>query len=89
MSSNALPTNGWVHTVVTRSAGWFQIYLNGAASGAPSFVATLVNAGPHTFVIGAEPGFLPASFFGGMMDDVRIYGRALTPGEVLAVYNGA
>lgn len=73
----------WYHLAVTRIGGTFQFYINGALVSTWGSAVTIPDAnGPLT--IGAAEG---GGFFNGLIDDVRIYNRALSASEVLGIYN--
>ena len=73
----------WYHLAVTRSGNTFQFYINGALVSTWGSAVTIPDAnGPLT--IGAAEG---GGFFNGLIDDVRIYNRALSASEVLGIYN--
>lgn len=67
-----------------------RLYKNGVQVASQTFNQTFVNPGTCRFYMGRGPdgnsctGTQPPEFdrFPGMLDDVRVYGRALTPGEV-------
>jgi hypothetical protein len=71
---------GWQHFVLVRSGTAVTVYRNGIV------VATGTLAGPFT------PQFLgwknPGGHYGGRMDDVGIWGRALSSDEIASLYNG-
>lgn len=73
----------WYHVGVTRSGSSFTFYVNGAALSTDSSSFTVPDANAPLTIGQAENQF----FFGGMLDDVRIYNRALAAGEVLAIFN--
>ncbi len=76
----------WHHVAATRRSdtGQVRLYVDGALNN----LATLP-AGPRTasvdFHIGANHAATSLAFFTGSMDDVKIYDRALTPGEIAAL----
>jgi hypothetical protein len=62
-----------------------KIFLNGNLSKSDSFSGTIVQNPNGISLIGKHP---PANyFFNGLIDDVRIYDRALSAEEVQALYN--
>ena len=70
---------GWVHVAVVQdgAAGTKLLYVSGAVDSQTT--ARAANAAGNLLIgAGTEPGFL----FKGMVDDVRIYGRALSEAEV-------
>ena len=75
----ALPMNAWSHLAVTYDGAVLRLYVNGAQAGSLS----------HAGVIPASTGVLRlggnsiwAEWFAGVLDDVRIYDRALTAAEI-------
>jgi hypothetical protein len=72
--------NEWYHVVMLRTNGITKFYVNGiqtanTESGRPF--------APKSFTIGSATGI---RFFNGMIDDVRIYNRALSASEIQAIY---
>jgi hypothetical protein len=93
MTSNANPPplNEWIQiTCVYDSAAFTKsIYLDGALDRTVNLTGTVkkIPASTHNTYIGARANndnTLPEGFFAGMIDQVRIYNRALSAGE--AVY---
>jgi hypothetical protein len=82
------PLNEWVHiaAVYDNAANTKRIYVNGVED---AFVATTsgnLAATTHNTYIGcrANPGNTGReAYFTGMLDEIKIYDIALTPGEVL------
>jgi hypothetical protein len=80
MTSEPDFANGsWQHFVLVRSGGTVTVYRNGVV------VATGTNDQPFT------PEFLgwknSGGHYGGRMDEVGVWGRALSPSEIAALYN--
>ena len=70
--------NNWYHVVVKREGGIFSAYKNGVKQPTSFTLATsMVNA---TFCIGSES--YGGAFWNGLIDDVRIYNRALSADEI-------
>ncbi|WP_439676609.1 LamG-like jellyroll fold domain-containing protein [Embleya sp. MST-111070] len=74
-----LPTNTWTHLTATYDGTTLRLYVNGIQ----------VRATPHTGPIIDEGGALKiggntiwGEHFAGLIDDIRIYNRALTPTEI-------
>ncbi len=83
-----VPENTWTHYALTWSAsGRLAVYINGTLAGEDT------QGELHDFYPDNYPPILgglnynrgQAQFFRGLMDDFRIYGRALTPIEVFAL----
>jgi glucose/arabinose dehydrogenase/PKD repeat protein len=74
-----VPANAWTHLATTYDGATLRLYVNG----------TQVAAKPQTGNIPASTGALRiggnavwAEWFAGLIDEVRIYSRALTAGEI-------
>ncbi len=78
----ALPTNSWTHVAVTVEPGRGVLYVNGSP------VATNNSMTLRPWQVQARDNFIGDSqwaadpFFNGRIDSLRIFGRALTPGEI-------
>ena len=75
----------WYHTAITYNGSQMVLYVNGA----PAYTYTpsySFRTAEHTFKIGVNSD-LRYNYFDGKVDDVRIYNRALTAGEVAQIYN--
>jgi hypothetical protein len=91
-SGSPVPLNTWTHVAVTINGALTTFYINGQLSGPTNQIrGNPIDAGAVGVSIGREQysGSLPAGrwFFNGLMDDVRIYNRALTQGEILSTMN--
>jgi PKD repeat protein len=77
-----LQTGQWYHLVLTRSGSLYTFYMNGALAGTvtDSMYIPDVSA-PLT--IGQAEG---RGYFNGLLDEVKIYNRALTATEVLKLF---
>jgi hypothetical protein len=88
-SSSGYNDNQWHHVVYVVDASGAKLYVDGAQK---SSLAWTGAAGPTTtsqaLQIGRYPG-AGTSHFGGTIDDVRVYNRALTASEVLSLYGNA
>jgi hypothetical protein len=75
-------SNSWAHLVWVLQTNTSTVYLNGSP------VVTTTNGGANAGLhapplIGADPSQIPyVAFFGGKIDDLRLYNRALSPSEV-------
>ncbi|MDD5306243.1 MAG: LamG domain-containing protein [Deltaproteobacteria bacterium] len=80
----------WYHLVGTFDGTTARVYVDGTLNNSAAATKTLHSA-TASFLIGAGlpwTGYPPKEgFFNGAIDDVRIYDRALSDTEVLALYN--
>lgn len=86
-STSAITPGVWTHVACVRNAGTWQLYINGVADGGT--IGNGPNSPSTNTTIGASKtsGGVAGSFFGGLMDDVRFYERALSAAEIAALYN--
>jgi hypothetical protein len=83
LDSGAITSTGWYHVVGTYDGSTAKIYLNGQLSNSAAFSGNIAGS-TSDLVIGAYSN--KSSFFRGIIDEVRIYDRALTSDEVQALY---
>ena len=90
--TTVLPLNTWSHVAATydRASGLIRLYVNGVVDGETSarFPNTAINNSATDILIGAVNGQIssPGEFFQGMIDEVELYNRALTPDELAAIF---
>jgi hypothetical protein len=77
----------WVHLAMTWDGAFWRLYRNGVQIGSTASSVGAVTVPAVGWAIGAR-GTGTERFFKGQIDDVRIYGRSLTPQEIGLVYNG-
>jgi len=70
----------WYHVVMLRNDGVTKFFVNGVQTANTESSTPLA---PTAFTIGSASGI---RFFKGMIDDVRIYNRALSASEIKAIY---
>ena len=89
LSTDARIEDGqWHHVALTRSAGQFQLYLDGSASGsAVSQPTDAIEIDPGGLIFGQDQDTVGGNFeadeaWAGAMDNLRIYDRALSAGDI-------
>lgn len=81
-----LPANVWVNLVATFDGSVSRIYLDGSLAATSNQGLNYGFSGGNLF-IGVQ-GTQATEYFGGIIDDVRIYSRQLLGQEILATYEG-
>jgi PKD repeat protein len=81
MGSTALPLSTWTHLAVTFGGGTLRLYVNGVQVGTRTISGTIRTSG-DALTIGGNTVW--AEWFRGLIDEVRIYNRALTQAEIQA-----
>ena len=80
-----IATNTWYYISAVKNGSNITVYKNGISLGTQAAYQNLSNAAVN-FQIGRldwwPPGYLP-----GFIDDVRLYNRALSAAEIMALYN--
>jgi len=76
-----LPLNTWTHLAATFDGTTYRFYINGALVASAAGTLGPINSAP--LVIGGSGG---CSTFGGLIDEVEIFNRALTAAEIQAIY---
>jgi len=86
--------NTWSHLTATFDGTTMRFYVNGVETRvSPSKFTTVKHGGKFYLgcVLGdpgaADPNLRNTAFFPGLIDDVRVYGRALSQREILESYN--
>ncbi|MFH1671106.1 MAG: LamG-like jellyroll fold domain-containing protein [Patescibacteria group bacterium] len=77
----------WNHIVFTAGNGSLIVYVDGTQSNTDSYTIAPINAS-EPFTIGSETNDNYIYHYTGLIDDVRIYNRALSASEVESLANG-
>jgi Concanavalin A-like lectin/glucanases superfamily len=89
LSTNTAPANQWTHVAATYDGATMKVYLNGKLESQADFPYGIF-PGTNDLAIGAIVGGVPAGQnlypFSGQIDEPAIYNRALSAGEIQAVY---
>lgn len=82
IGSTTIPTNTWTHVVVTSDGTNLIGYVNGVKENTVAFASSGITGGG--LAIGGPTNI---QVFNGFIDDVRIYNRPLSSGEINILYN--
>jgi hypothetical protein len=77
--AQALPLNTWTHVAATYDGGTLRLFVNGSQVSSTAAAGSLIaTTGALRFGGNAVWG----EYFAGRLDEIRIYGRALSAGEI-------
>jgi hypothetical protein len=77
--------NVWSKITIIKQSGYFSIYVDGLLISANNSQMQSIIPDQLTF---GNRALLNFQFFNGLIDDIAIYNRALTPEEITALYTG-
>jgi hypothetical protein len=79
----------WYHVagIYSQADGYIRTYVNGVLDRQLNTTEAL-GASPGTFYIGCEPYNISSNNFNGVIDNVRLYNKALTPEEIQQAMRG-
>ena len=80
---------GWRHLAGVRSGGTLSVYVDGQLAVTATGTATGSISPEAPLVVGQVSPFFNGEFFNGLADEVEIFNRALSAGEIQAIYNAA
>jgi hypothetical protein len=83
-STTSAVTGAWFHVAAVKSANSFAIYVNGLLEDVRSPVPLFLDSNSAGLYIGSYA--LEGSHLNGLVDEVQIYNRALTPGEIQTIF---
>jgi Ca2+-binding RTX toxin-like protein len=78
----AIPAGAWTHLATTYDGTTLRIYVNGALASSRA-QAGAIDPGDGVLRIGGNNAF-PGEFFSGLIDEVKVYNRALSAAEINA-----
>src|SRR6266568_1078363 len=82
ISTGTVSDSDWHHVAATRGGETVTFYIDGGPAGTVTISGDSAD-NPVPVRIGTDgPGYDAASMFNGLIDDVRIYNRALSQGEI-------
>ena len=92
-SSEVVSLSTWTHLAARRSNSKITYWINGEPAGGGGFNSATLNYGGCALLIGTDNDTSGCTdslgnYMNGRMDDLRIYNRALSDGELKAIANG-
>ena len=85
-TTSDIPTFQWVHYVGTFDGTDIKIYVNGILENTANSPGS-VSSNTQPLVLGRWYGNHAAYYLNGLIDEVRVYNRALSAAEIAAIYN--
>ena len=89
-TTDIVPTNAWTHLAATYDGSTLSIYFNGNVEASTPF-SGIIFPGTFDLGIGAALGGggtnQGAAVFNGLIDEPAVFNRALSAGEIQAIYN--
>lgn len=79
--------NNWIHIVLVRDSLSCSYYVNGNLIGTATCGTLGSSYNPNPNLVIGTGRATTNQFFSGKIDDIRIYSRALTPEEIITIYN--
>ena len=89
VGSNTFPTNAWTHVAVVLGGGSGALYINGAVAASGAISLRPADLGAINYAYIGKSQFVCDPYLDGQIDNFRIYNRALSAGDIRAVYNGS
>ncbi len=81
-SAIALAAGQWVHIAGVIDGSSLRVYINGELAGEKTYSRDVISRSPFNLFVGTDQYQSTPVFTQGVMDDLRIYKRALTAAEV-------
>ena len=78
--------NEWHHLVMVWDGSLLKAYIDGQLFGAPVKQTIVPPETTDNLIIGKKPSSKPDGYFGGLLDQIRLYNRALTEEEIMTLY---
>ena len=85
LSTTGLSAGVWTHLAVVLSSGQGRLYVNGTLAAGPSAILRPADLGNIDYAFIGKSGFPADPMFDGQVDEFRVYSRALSDSEVLAL----
>ena len=87
-SNTAIAVGAWAHVAMTYDGAQLRIWVNGVEAAAPRAKSGAIETNTNLLRIGGVGGAFPEGhYFQGLIDEVRIYNRALSEAEIQADMN--
>ncbi len=85
--ASGVATGQWVHLACTYDGSNIRVYIDGIQQGVLARTGTIPDESGVGWLIGARTPAGPATFMNGLLDDVRLYDRALSAVDITGLHN--
>lgn len=85
VTTSTIAGNVWIHLAATFNAGNTVIYVNGVQQDSDGAGPTTIGSNTNSLFIGKRVN--DTDYHNGLIDDVRVYNRALTYADIQTIYN--
>lgn len=85
-SSSSVELNTWAHFAMTYDGSSLNVYVNGVLAGTIAGSGNILTTTQPVRIGGGAPPGAPPYQFGGQIDEVTLYGRALIASEIQKIY---
>jgi hypothetical protein len=79
--ASSSPVNAWTHIALTYDGNILRLYVNGVEVGTKAISGALQQTSNQM----SNGGNLSAEYFQGLIDEARVYNRALSPAEIQTI----
>ena len=89
-NAGSIPSNTWTHVAITWATnGYLVAYVNGMAADSIAAGSLPIGTNFEPLIIGCSPWSVSPMYFpvAGGIDDIGIWSRALSPSEIMDVFN--
>jgi len=86
-STHALPINELQHVAVTIDGSSIRIYVNGVLDASAPQSWPLQQSGTYPLQFGGIRNVVGGNYFNGVIDEVDVFSRALTPAEIASIFH--
>jgi hypothetical protein len=79
--------DAWHHAVVVRDGGHGEMWVDGERVGVNESIQTVSNSGPLLLGYSKSSDSYQREYWSGKLDEFMVYDRALSQGEIMAIYH--
>lgn len=85
LAGGGIPAAGWHYVVGTFNGSQLSLYIDGTLEATATYIGAIATTANSLYI--AQNNNNASQVFGGLIDDVRVYDRALTAPQIQAMYS--